>query len=106
MSNPAIRVTGRRASADAQIKSLYSERKTLHNEQRRHDLERPLLAPDALYMSPDILREQLNQGARIEVCGDSHPQFARAQALASQPAPALPITARSCTSQQHTVALP
>ena len=63
-------------------------------EQRRHDLERPLLPPDALYLSPDALREHLNRGARVEICGDAHPQFARAQALASQPAPALPITAR------------
>src|SRR5690606_20489135 len=63
-------------------------------EQRRHDLERPLLAPDALYLSPDALRARLHEGARIEVCGESHPQAARAQVLASQPAPALPITAR------------
>ncbi len=63
-------------------------------EQRRHDLERPLLPPDALYLSPDALREHLNLGGRIEVCGEGHPQAARAQALASQPAPALPITAR------------
>ncbi len=63
-------------------------------EQRRHDLERPLLPPDDLYLSPDALRERLNLGARIEVCGESHPQFSRALALASQPAPALPITAR------------
>ena len=27
-----------KASADAQLKSLYSERRTLHNEQRRHDV--------------------------------------------------------------------
>ncbi len=63
-------------------------------EQRRHDLERPLLPPDALYLSPDALRERLNQGARIEVCGESHPQGERAEVLASQPAPALPISAR------------
>ncbi|HUH89990.1 MAG TPA: CarD family transcriptional regulator, partial [Lysobacter sp.] len=63
-------------------------------EQRRHDLERPLLPPDALYLSPDALRERLNQGVRIEVCGEGHPQRERAQALASQPAPALPIAAR------------
>ena len=34
----AEQLTDYRASADAQIKSLYSERKTLHNEQRRHDV--------------------------------------------------------------------
>ena len=34
----AEQLTDYRASADAQIKSLYSECKTLHNEQRRHDV--------------------------------------------------------------------
>ena len=34
----AEQLTDYRASADAQIKSLYSERKTLKNEQRRHDV--------------------------------------------------------------------
>lgn len=34
----AEQLTDYRASADAKIKSLYSERKTLHNEQRRHDV--------------------------------------------------------------------
>ncbi len=36
-------------------------------EQRRHDVERPLLAPDALYQTPDLLRERLNAAARVEV---------------------------------------
>jgi transcription-repair coupling factor (superfamily II helicase) len=63
-------------------------------EQRRHDLERPLLPPDALYLSPDALRERLNQGPRIEVCGENHPQRERAQPLGSQPAPSLPLVAR------------
>ena len=34
----AEQLTDYRASADAQIKSLYSERRTLYNEQRRHDV--------------------------------------------------------------------
>ncbi len=34
----AEQLTDYRASADAQIKSLYSERKTLHGEQHRHDV--------------------------------------------------------------------
>ncbi|MGH8032272.1 MAG: transcription-repair coupling factor [Luteimonas sp.] len=60
-------------------------------EQRRHDIERPLLAPDALYLSPDALREQLNQSARIEVCAADHPRHAQASALGDQPAPDLPL---------------
>lgn len=63
-------------------------------EQRRHDIERPLLPPDTLYLSPDALRERLNQGFRVEVCGEGHAQRERATALGDQPAPALPIAAR------------
>ncbi|MBZ4038650.1 transcription-repair coupling factor [Novilysobacter selenitireducens] len=63
-------------------------------EQRRHDVERPVLPPDALYLPPDALRERLNQGDRIEVCGEEHPQRERAHALGSQPAPDLPLVAR------------
>ena len=63
-------------------------------EQRRHDIERPILPPDALYLSPQQLRERLNQGERIELCGEGHPQRERASALGDQPAPALPIAAK------------
>jgi len=63
-------------------------------EQRRHDLERPLLPPTELYLSPDALREQLNKGERIEVCGEAHPQRDRASMLGDQPAPALPVAAK------------
>ncbi len=57
-------------------------------EQRRHDVERPLLPPDELYLPPDALRERLNQGARIEVCGarPSAPRTTR-MPLGDQPAP-------------------
>ncbi|HET6434347.1 MAG TPA: transcription-repair coupling factor, partial [Xanthomonadaceae bacterium] len=63
-------------------------------EQRRHDVERPLLPPDALYLSPEQLRERLNQGARVEVCGPQHAQRERAADLGDQPAPTLPLTVR------------
>lgn len=63
-------------------------------EQRRHDLERPLLPPDALYLSPDSLRARLNEGERVEVCGEVHAQRERASALGDQPAPSLPLAAR------------
>ncbi|MDB6163488.1 MAG: mfd, partial [Xanthomonadaceae bacterium] len=63
-------------------------------EQRRHDVERPLLQPDELYLSPLALRERLNQSARIEVCGERHPQRERAHALGDQPVPALPLAVR------------
>ena len=63
-------------------------------EQRRHNVERPLLAPDLLYLSPDALRERLNLGQRVEVCGETHPQRERAQVLGDQPAPNVPIAAK------------
>ncbi|MEJ1096525.1 MULTISPECIES: transcription-repair coupling factor [unclassified Pseudoxanthomonas] len=63
-------------------------------EQRRHDIERPLLPPEELYLPPDTLRERLNQKPRIEVCGADHPRHTEAQALGEQPLPPLPIAAK------------
>jgi transcription-repair coupling factor (superfamily II helicase) len=60
-------------------------------EQRRHDLQRPILPPNELYLSPDALREQLNRHRRVEVCGDAHPKRAEAAPLGDQPAPTLPL---------------
>ncbi|HYM86159.1 MAG TPA: transcription-repair coupling factor, partial [Pseudoxanthomonas sp.] len=63
-------------------------------EQRRHDLERPLVPPDELYLPPDALRERLNRSARIELCGPGHPRREEAQALGDQPVPMLPLAAK------------
>jgi transcription-repair coupling factor (superfamily II helicase) len=63
-------------------------------EQRRHDIERPLLPPAELYLAPNALRERLNDRERIEVCGAQHPRHGEAQALGVQPAPDLPIAAK------------
>ncbi|MEO8741736.1 MAG: CarD family transcriptional regulator, partial [Lysobacteraceae bacterium] len=64
-------------------------------EQRRHDLERPILPPDELYLSPDALREQLNRHKRVEVCGESHPKRVEALPLGDQPAPILPLNQKN-----------
>lgn len=66
-------------------------------EQRRYDPERPILPPSELYLSPDQLRERLNQSARIEVCGGSHPRFEEAIQLGIQPVPALPLAGHTDT---------
>jgi transcription-repair coupling factor (superfamily II helicase) len=66
-------------------------------EQRRHDIERPLLAPTELYTPPDAMRERLNQGQRIEVCGPTHPRHADAAPLGDQPAPDLPLAVKDGT---------
>jgi transcription-repair coupling factor (superfamily II helicase) len=63
-------------------------------EQRRHDIERPLLPPAELYLPPDTLREQLNRGQRVEICGVSHPRHAEALATGTLPAPDLPLIAK------------
>lgn len=63
-------------------------------EQRRHDVERPLLPPSALYLSPELLRERLNDTARIEVWAADHARIADAHALGDQPLPPLPVAAR------------
>ena len=63
-------------------------------EQLRHDVERPLLPPAELWLSPDALRETLNRGERIEVCDAKHPRHAEAHALPLQPAPNLPLAAK------------
>ncbi len=64
-------------------------------EQRRHDLERPILPPDELYLSPVALREQLNRHKRVEVCGESHPKRAESLPLGDQPAPTLPLNQKN-----------
>ncbi|KAF1717360.1 transcription-repair coupling factor [Pseudoxanthomonas wuyuanensis] len=63
-------------------------------EQRRHDIERPLLPPEELYLPPDKLRERLNQLARIEVCGVEHARRDEARPLGEQPVPVLPLAAK------------
>ena len=63
-------------------------------EQRRHDIERPLLPPDELYLSPDGLRERLNQQPRVEVCGPQHSRHGEALPLGDQPLPPLPVAAK------------
>lgn len=63
-------------------------------EQRRHDVERPLLPPSALYLSPELLRERLNDAPRIEVWAADHARISDAHALGDQPLPPLPVAAR------------
>ena len=60
-------------------------------EQRRHDIERPVLPPEQLFLPPEPLRERLNQWPRIEVCAAGHPRFESAQDLGDAPAPSLPL---------------
>ena len=63
-------------------------------EQRRHDVERPLLAPTELYLSPEALNARLNTLPRIEVWAADHPRIDEATPLGDQPLPPLPVAAR------------
>ncbi|TBR11915.1 MAG: transcription-repair coupling factor [Lysobacter sp.] len=63
-------------------------------EQRRHDVERPILPPSELYLSPDALRGIFNATTRIEVCGPGHTHLERAVPLGDQPAMPLPLAVR------------
>jgi len=69
-------------------------------EQRRHDIERPLLPPEEIYQSPDSLREQFNRQPRVEVWPAEHPRIAEAQALGDQPLPPLPVAAKDAPAGQ------
>jgi len=69
-------------------------------EQRRHDIERPLLPPDEIYQSPDSLREQFNKQPRVEIWAADHPRIAEAQALGDQPLPPLPVAAKDAPAGQ------
>ncbi|MCX7042538.1 MAG: transcription-repair coupling factor [Gammaproteobacteria bacterium] len=59
-------------------------------EQRRHDVERPILPPEEIFLAPDLLRAELNRAERIEVCGAGHPQADQSRAMAEQKVPSLP----------------
>ncbi|MHC6215941.1 transcription-repair coupling factor [Stenotrophomonas acidaminiphila] len=69
-------------------------------EQRRHDIERPLLPPEEIYQSPDSLREQFNRLPRVDVWPAGHPRIAEAQALGDQPLPPLPVAAKDAPAGQ------
>ncbi|WP_158885441.1 transcription-repair coupling factor [Rhodanobacter sp. L36] len=56
-------------------------------DQRAHDIERPVLPPNELYLSPEQLREQLNRRLRIDV----EAEHEHAVASGTQPAPELPL---------------
>ncbi len=66
--------------------------------QRCHDIERPILSPEELFVPPQTLRERFNQSARIEVIGSAHARHAQAQSLGDQPAPTLPLVQKGETS--------
>jgi transcription-repair coupling factor (superfamily II helicase) len=63
-------------------------------EQRRHDIERPVLPPEDLWLRLDELRAALNRHVRIEQVPPEHPRFEKGLTLDAQPAPNLPLAAK------------
>ncbi len=64
------------------------------HESRRHDIERPVLAPAELFLPPEKLREILNQHLRIELHAPGialQEPAKKMTALGTQPPPSLPI---------------
>ncbi|MCX7515290.1 transcription-repair coupling factor [Frateuria sp. STR12] len=57
-------------------------------DQRAHDIERPVLPPAELYLSPEQLREQLNKRLRVEVVPSGHEHSIDSGTL---PAPEVPL---------------
>ncbi|HET6803930.1 MAG TPA: transcription-repair coupling factor [Frateuria sp.] len=57
-------------------------------DQRAHDIERPVLPPAELYLSPEQLREQLNKRLRVEVVPSGHEYAVDTGTL---PAPEVPL---------------
>ncbi len=57
-------------------------------DQRAHDIERPVLPPAELYLSPEQLRAQLNKRLRVELVAAGHEH---AVASGTQPAPELAL---------------
>jgi len=58
-------------------------------ESRRHDIERPVLAPNELFLSPDELRSELNELQRIVLLAADDPR--EKTKLGTTAAPMLPI---------------
>jgi len=73
---PASTLAMRVGSVDDQLEAEWSQIGERY-EQRRHDRERPLLTPDELYLSPDTVREGLNQRAQVTLPMDTDRGAAR-----------------------------
>jgi transcription-repair coupling factor (superfamily II helicase) len=67
------------------------------HDQRAHDVERPILPPAELYLSPQQLRERLNQPLRVDIVPreDSDRAPGYTVDLGTRAAPSLPIHARN-----------
>ncbi|AND67585.1 transcription-repair coupling factor [Dyella thiooxydans] len=73
-------------------------------DQRAHDIERPVLPPTELYLSPEQLREQWNKRLRVEIVPSGHEHSVD---VGTQPAPEVPLNRKGeepGTSLRHFLA--
>ncbi|HET6432207.1 transcription-repair coupling factor [Dyella sp.] len=73
-------------------------------DQRAHDIERPVLPPAELYLSPEQLREQWNKRLRVEIVPTGHEHSVDS---GTQPAPEVPLNRKGeepGTSLRHFLA--
>jgi len=75
----------------------FFDRVTERYEQRRHDVERPLLAPEALYLRPKDLQELLATHPQVEIRSGAIAEdgLAAGHDLPSRPVPPVGIQARA-----------
>ncbi|MFY8206213.1 MAG: CarD family transcriptional regulator, partial [Arenimonas sp.] len=64
---------------------LFWRQTTERYEQRRHDIERPVLAPAELYFTPEALRARFNQHHRYQLLGADEAGHSKAASLALTP---------------------
>ena len=83
----ALFVLGERVLDAAE--SFWSNASERH-EQRAHDVERPILPLNELYLPPQQLRERLNAELRVDIVAKGTNEHAID--LGTQPAPSLPLT--------------
>jgi transcription-repair coupling factor (superfamily II helicase) len=101
LADNALFVLGEGASESSE---QFWAQTTERYDQRAHDIERPVLQPGELYLSPEQLREQLNKRLRIEVVDADHQH---AVAVGTQPAPEVPLNRKGeepSTSLRHFLA--
>jgi len=75
--------------------SAFREQVEQRYEARRHDPERPLLAPDRLYMASDELAATVGERAPVGLCRDEQPDGDGVWNLPAAPPPSLPMQTRA-----------
>ena len=76
---------------DTAAETFWQQTQERYN-QRCHDIQRPILPPDALYDTPNQLRETVNRFRQIRLCTTDHPRFSHAMTLGETRLAPLPLS--------------